>query len=352
MTDSTSGTADREPLLSVENLKTHIRADDHTVHAVDGVSFTVDPGETVCLVGESGSGKSVTCESLTRIVPEPPAKLVGGTVRFDDVPLHDATEDRLREIRGNRIAHVFQQPQEALDPVYTVGDQIVETIQIHEDCATAEARTRAIELLREVGIPQAERRVDDYPHEFSQGMAQRVAIAIALAADPDLLIADEPTTAVDVTVQARLIELLRTLTDGDVAVLLITHDFRVVASLADRVLVMYGGTIVERGPVTDVFDRPAHPYTQALFESYEGVTRRSSRYARADVPTTGCRYRKECPHAVDDCAGGEQPTFYSPPGRDRGRHEISCVHYAPDGEPSEILTDGAVAGTTGGETDD
>jgi len=331
-------------LLTVDDLQTYIESDGRTIHAVDGVSFEVSPGETVCLVGESGSGKSVTCESLTGIVPQPPAEVVGGTIEFDGQALHDAGEGLLREIRGNRIAHVFQNPQQALDPVYTVGDQIVEAIELHDDAA--DARERAVSLLRRVGIPDAESRVDDYPHEFSGGMAQRVAIAVALAAEPDLLIADEPTTAVDVTVQARLIELLRDLTGEGMALLLVTHDFRVVASLADRVLVMFGGTIVERGPVEAVFDRPAHPYTQTLFESYEGLSRRAERYARDEIPTDGCRFRPECPHAVEGCDGTDQPQFH-----DRGgEHAVSCVHFDDDGDPSEILAN--AERVAGGAADD
>src|SRR6056297_371186 len=245
---TTTSTRSNEPLLSVDGLRTLIETEREQFPAVDGVSFSVDRGETVCLVGESGSGKSVTCESLTGIVPQPPADIVDGRITFEGESLDGASETKLRAIRGDRIAHVFQNPQQALDPVYTVGDQIVEAITIHRDVSDAVARERAVALLRRVGIPRADTRVDEYPHEFSGGMRQRVAIAIALAADPDLLIADEPTTAVDVTVQAKLIELLRELTDDDTAILLITHDLRVVASLADRVLVMFGGTIVERGP--------------------------------------------------------------------------------------------------------
>ena len=335
----TGGSVDsgEKSLLSVENLRTHIHADGATVHAVDGVSFTVDRGETVCLVGESGSGKSVTCESLTGIVPQPPAEIIGGTVEFDGLSLLDVHESTLRSVRGNRIAHVFQNPQQALDPVYTVGDQIAEAMTIHEAADGIATRKRGVELLRRVGIPRASERVDDYPHEFSGGMAQRVAIAIGLAADPELLIADEPTTAVDVTVQARLIELLRELTGGGMSLLLVTHDLRVVAALADRVVVMFGGTVMEQGPVELVFERPSHPYTQALFESYDGLDRRGDRSARDEIPTDGCRFRRECPHAVDACGGGEQPPTYSMDGN--SAHEVSCVHYAPEKDPDPILAD-------------
>ena len=340
-----------EPLLAVEDLRTHIHTDRGTVHAVDGVSFSIDRGETVCLVGESGSGKSVTCESLTGLVPQPPAELVSGSVVFDGTSLLEADASVRRSVRGNRIAHLFQNPQQALDPVYTVGDQLVEAITIHESVGTQAARERGIGLLRRVGIPRADARIDDYPHEFSGGMAQRVALAIALAAEPDLLIADEPTTAVDVTVQARLIELLRDLTRGGMAMLLVTHDLRVVAALADRLLVMYGGTIVERGPVERVFDQPAHPYTQTLFESYDGLDRRDDRTARGAIPTTGCRFREECPYAVDACASDRQPPFYA--ATEESDHAVSCVHYE-EGQPNPVrgAVDATGPRTQRGETDD
>ena len=355
-----------EPLLSVRDLRTRIDTADGPLFAVDGVSFDVDSGETVCLVGESGSGKSVTCESLTGIVPQPPAEIVGGSVAFDGRDLSSVPDSELRAVRGQRIGHVFQNPSRALDPVYTVGEQVAEPIAIHEDVSRADARERAVDLLRRVGIPRADRRADDYPHEFSGGMQQRVAIATALAADPDLVIADEPTTAVDVTVQARLLDLFRELGDGGTGLLLVTHDLRVVAAAADRVIVMYGGTVVERGPVESVFADPAHPYTQALFDSHgtdrrvggtasarnaddhvvrgdapadESVARGNApadeSVARGDVPADGCRFRKECPYAVEACAGGEQPSFRAVTA-EADRHVASCVHYAPDGDASEI----------------
>ena len=354
--------ADNEPLLSVENLRTHIKTDGRTIHAVDGVDFTVREGETVCIVGETGSGKSVTCKSLTGIIPRPPARIVDGTIEFEGENVYGGGKRHLRSLRGDRIAHIFQNPQQALDPVYSVGDQIIEAITIHRDVDESTARERAMDLLKRVGIPEAETRIDDYPHQFSGGMAQRVAIAIALAADPDLLVADEPTTAVDVTVQARLIELLRELTDGGMALLLITHDFRVVASLADRVLVMFGGTIVERGPTEEVFEHPAHPYTQTLFESYEGLSRRTEHYARGDIPTDGCRFREECPYEVDACGASEQPLFYdvdrdesreSDRGTDEERtHAVSCVHYARDGDPGEILDTALAVSPSRGDDND
>ncbi|MFB6185352.1 MAG: ABC transporter ATP-binding protein, partial [Halobacteriaceae archaeon] len=198
-----------EPLLSVRNLKTHFHTDEGTVRAVDGIDFDVDRGETVCIVGESGSGKTVTSESITRILPIPPGEIVEGSIIFDGMELTDMTDKQLQDIRGNRISHIFQNPQAGLNPVYEVGRQIGEAIRIHEDVSKSEARSRAIDLLDRVGIPEATTRVDDYPHEFSGGMKQRVLIAMALACQPDLLIADEPTTALDVTIQAQILELLQ-----------------------------------------------------------------------------------------------------------------------------------------------
>jgi len=326
-----------EPLLSVEDLHTHIRTGGGTIRAVDGVSFTLDRGETVCLVGESGSGKSVTCESLTGIVPRPPAEIVGGEVTFEGVSLTGADDSRLREIRGDRIAHVFQNPQSSLDPVYAVGEQVVEPMAIHRGVPEEAARERGIDLLRAVGIPNAADRFEEYPHEFSGGMQQRVAIAIALAADPDLLVADEPTTSVDVTVQARLIDLLDDLADEGTGLLWVTHDLRVVAAVADRVLVMFGGTIVERGPVSAVFETPAHPYTQALFDSYRGSPGHADPTDREELPADGCRFREQCPHAVDACGVPDQPSFHPVEGRED--HVASCVHYGPERDPEPVLAD-------------
>ena len=327
---------DESSLLSVRDLRTRIRTDDGWLHAVDGVSFDVDRGETVCLVGESGSGKSVTCESLTGLVPQPPAEVSADAVEFDGESVTDRSAAERRSIRGSRIAHVFQNPQGALDPVYTVGEQVAEPIRIHGDASRSAARDRAVDLLRRVGIPRAGERLDSYPHEFSGGMQQRIAIAVALAGDPDLLIADEPTTAVDVTVQARLLDLFRSIVGDGTSILLVTHDLRVVAAVADRVLVMYGGTIVERGPVEAVFAEPSHPYTQALFDSYgeRGGASVDERTARGEIPTDGCRFRAECPHAVDECADGSQPAFRQVSGT--ADHAASCVHYGPDGDPSAI----------------
>ncbi|MEF8808887.1 ABC transporter ATP-binding protein [Natronomonas sp.] len=326
-----------DPLLSVEDLRTHIHTDSGLVRAVDGVSFDIDRGETVCLVGESGSGKTITCDTLTGLVETPPAE-VAGTVRFDgrDLVPFDGTD--FGSIRGNEIGYAFQNARSALDPVYTVGAQIVEAIRLHRDVSKADARERAIDLLETVGISPAESRVDEYPHQFSDGMCQRVALAIALAAEPALLVADEPTSALDVTIQARIIDLIDDLRAGrDLALLLVTHDLRVVAALADRVVVMYAGTVVERGPVEEVFANPAHPYTQALFESFTGdgdLDRES--LPRDALPTDGCRFRAECPHAVDACADGF-PDFETVDGTEA--HRAACVYYGEGFDAETVRTE-------------
>lgn len=321
------------PLLEVSNLRTEITTKTETVRAVDGVSFSVGRGEIVCIVGESGSGKSVTCESITRIIPQPPASIRSGTVSFDGTPL-STEENALRSIRGDQIAHIFQNPQQSLDPVYTVGAQIMEAIRMHRGVSRREARAESVTLLREVGIPNATARIDDYPHQFSGGMKQRIAIAIALASDPALLIADEPTTAVDVTVQARLLELFDRLSKGGMSILLVTHNLRVVAALADRVLVMYGGTIVERGPTAELFDEPAHPYTQDLFESYGSIDDRRTTRARREIPTAGCRFQNECSFVVPECTSGAQPAFV--PVTTDSNHMVSCVYYGESYESNPI----------------
>jgi len=353
--------SEEEPLLRVDNLKTHFHTDEGTVHAVDGVSFDVHPSETVCIVGESGSGKSVTSESITRIIPTPPGEIVRGTIEFDGVDLSALTESQLRRIRGNRISHIFQNPQGSLNPVYTVGKQIVEAIRIHDEVTRSTARSRAIDLLDRVGIPEASARIDDYPHEFSGGMKQRVIIAMALANQPDLLIADEPTTALDVTIQAQILRLLDDLQDEfDMSIIFVTHDLGVVAEIADEVVVMYSGKVMERGNVYDLFEQPAHPYTRALLRCRPG--RGESREAiggslpSALSPPDGCRFHPRCPFATEDCKHGDQPEFHD---AGTGDHEVSCVYYGPGYDPSELDVDHSEAfggqrsaGTeaTGGQT--
>ena len=336
-----------DPLLSVQDLRTHFQTSEGTVRAVDGIDFSISAGETVCLVGESGSGKTVACESITRLIPTPPGNITG-TIRFDGVDLTEFPTKVLRRYRGDRIAHVFQNPQDALDPVYTVGTQLAEAVQFHRDESDSAARQRGIELLDRVGIPEAASRIDEYPHEFSGGMKQRVVIAMALAADPDMLIADEPTTALDVTTQARILDLLNELKrERDMAILFVTHDLGVVAEMADRVLVLYAGKVMERGHVYDVFRQPAHPYTQALFRS---LPRRNTQpepiggtLPSLVDPPDGCRFHPRCPHAIEDCTEGSQPPLEAV--SDDADREVSCVFYDDDHDQSTVYEEASVGAT-------
>ena len=261
------------PVLDVKDLKTVFQTRGGEVHAVNGVSFSLSSGELLGVVGESGSGKSVTMMSLIGLLPSPPADVRGGTVMFDGHDLLQIDADTMRGIRGGDIGFVFQDPMTSLNPVFNVGMQIMEPLRKHMGLSKRDAAKRAAELLELVGIPDAQRRLKDYPHQFSGGMRQRVMIAIALACDPKVLIADEPTTALDVTIQAQILELMKELrTKLGMAVIWITHDLGVIAGIADRVLVMYGGQIVEHGPVRDIFKNPKHPYTQALLTTVQKVT--------------------------------------------------------------------------------
>jgi oligopeptide transport system ATP-binding protein len=257
-----------QPLLVVKNLETQFKTQDGIVKAVNNVSFHVDRGETLGIVGESGSGKSVTSLSIMRLIPNPPGRIVGGQIIFDGDNLLDYTEEEMRHIRGNRIAMIFQDPMTSLNPVLTIGRQITESLELHMKLTPKEARNRAVELLQMVGIPGAARRLDDYPHQFSGGMRQRVMIAMALSCNPELLIADEPTTALDVTIQAQILELIQRLQhELGTAVIIITHDLGVVAGMADRVIVMYAGRVVEEGSTEEIFARPRMPYTIGLLRS-------------------------------------------------------------------------------------
>jgi peptide/nickel transport system ATP-binding protein len=324
--------------LCVENLRTSFRTDEGTVRAVDGVSFDVRPGETVAIVGESGSGKTVTGESITRLIRTPPGEIEADAVRFDGRDLTTLSDREVRAIRGGRIAHVFQNPGDALNPVYSVGWQVVEAVQLHSDRDDEAARERALELLDRVGIPEATARFSEYPHEFSGGMKQRIVLAMALAGDPDLLIADEPTTALDVTIQAQILRLLAEIqTAVDTAVLLVTHDLGVVAQVADRVVVLYAGKVMERGSVYDVFEEPAHPYTRALLGCLPGRAGGSEPIGGSlpdpTDPPDGCRFAPRCGHAVAACRRGDQPPLHTR----SGEQAVSCVHFGPDGDPSVIL---------------
>jgi peptide/nickel transport system ATP-binding protein len=295
-------------VLDVENLRISFPdAGTGRVYPVDGVSFSLDRGKTLALVGESGCGKSLTSLALLRLVPEPGRIEDGSAIRLTDTDVLALQGEALRRIRGRRIGMIFQDPMTSLNPVFTVGDQIAEGVRAHFDVSRAEARRRALKLLQEVGIPDPAARLDAYPHQLSGGMRQRVMIAIALSAEPEILVADEPTTALDVTVQAQILEVLDRLRDSHgMAVLLITHDLGIVAGRADRVAVMYAGQIVEEAPTDRLFARPSHPYTQGLFASVPRITGPVGRLSPigGSVPPpgawpSGCRFRPRCPKAFD-----------------------------------------------------
>ena len=298
-----------EPLLRVRDLQTHFFGDGGVVRAVDGVSFDVYAGQTLAVVGESGSGKSVTALSILRLVPQPPGRIIGGAVVFRGRDLLDASEREMRAIRGKEISMIFQEPMTSLNPVYTCGEQIIETLVLHERISRQAARRRAIEMLELVGIQLPAQRVDEYPHQMSGGMRQRVMIAMALACHPAVLIADEPTTALDVTIQAQILELLRRLQrEMGMAVILITHDLGVVAETADHVAVMYAGRVVEYCDVRSAFRRPLHPYTAGLQASLPklGATQDRLRVIPGTVPNPanfpiGCRFHPRCPVAQNRC---------------------------------------------------
>ena len=336
-----SKTPESEPMLVVEGLETYFETDEGDVKAVDGISFSVDRGETLAIVGESGSGKTVTGESITRLFRSPPGHIVGGSVRFDGAEVTTMADTDLRALRGGRISHVFQNPQGALNPVYTVGWQLREAIELHQSVNTSTARERAVALLRQVGIPDASTALTSYPHELSGGMKQRVVIAIALACEPDLLIADEPTTALDVTIQAQILELFRDLQrERDMGIIFITHDLGIVAEIADRVLVVYAGKVMERADVTALFDRPAHPYTRALLSCLPGRGGRGGipgQLPDPGDPPPGCRFADRCEYAIDECRRGNHPSIHALPDRDQA---AACLHYGPDGDPSIVLGSG------------
>ncbi|KAJ55589.1 peptide ABC transporter ATP-binding protein [Actibacterium mucosum KCTC 23349] len=313
------------PVLDVKDLKTVFLTRSGEVHAVNSVSFDLKPGELLGVVGESGSGKSVTMMSLIGLLPTPPAEIRGGSVVFEGEDLLKIGEDRLRKLRGSRIGFVFQDPMTSLNPVFTVGFQICEPLRKHMGLSKSEARTRAVELLELVGIPDARRRLRDYPHQFSGGMRQRVMIAIALACDPDVLIADEPTTALDVTIQAQILELMKELREKlGMAVIWITHDLGVIAGIADRVMVMYGGQVVEQAPVRELFANPQHPYTRALLQTVPSVSGERSEKLRViegqppilvDAPSA-CPFRARCGHAFARCDRENPARVTVGPGHD------------------------------------
>jgi oligopeptide/dipeptide ABC transporter ATP-binding protein len=303
------------PLLSVENLRIYFHAPGGLVRAVDDIALSLEPGATLGIVGESGCGKTVACLSILRLV-DPPGRIEPGSrILFRGRDLLAASEEEMRQIRGNEISMVFQEPMTSLNPVRTIGDQVAEAVRIHRRAGAGEARERAIEMLRLVGIASPERRVDDYPHELSGGMRQRAMIAMALACDPAMLIADEPTTALDVTIQAEILDLLSDLRQRlGMSMIFVSHDLGVVSEIADRVAVMYAGQIVESGPTGEIFARPRHPYTEGLLRSLPRINRRSRRLATipGSVPSpkrwpSGCRFHPRCPHAWNRCRAETPP---------------------------------------------
>jgi oligopeptide/dipeptide ABC transporter ATP-binding protein len=297
------------PLIEVKNLEVQFEVRGVTLRAVDDVSFNILPGETLGLVGESGCGKSVTAAAIMRLIPQPPGKVSAGEVLFDDLDLLRLSEAQMRDIRGNRISMIFQEPMTSLNPVYTVGDQVAEVIQLHQKLSRKEAMEKVVEVFRQVGIPAAEKRVDDHPHKMSGGMRQRVMIAMALACNPRLMIADEPTTALDVTIQAQILDLMNKLKrDTGASILFITHDLGVIAEMAQKVAVMYLGKMVEMASVGSLFDQPRHPYTLGLMSSVPAVSKGKDRLATIPgvVPSLfnipdGCPYYDRCPDARDVC---------------------------------------------------
>ncbi|HTT14016.1 MAG TPA: ABC transporter ATP-binding protein [Burkholderiaceae bacterium] len=318
-------------LLEIRGLKTHFATDDGWLHAVDGVDLTIEQGETVALVGESGCGKTVTAMTVLKLIAMPPGRIVAGEVLWQGRDLVPLGADAMRHIRAKEIAIVFQEPMTSLNPVYTVGEQIAEVVRLHEGLSRRAALECAVEMLRLVHIPTPEQRVRDYPHQFSGGMRQRVMIAMALSCRPKLLIADEPTTALDVTIQAQVLELLAELkAKFGMALMLITHAMGVVAETAQRVVVMYAGKVIEEAPADELFAHPRHPYTQGLIRSIPRIDTAAARKTRLEAipgvvpkliaPPEGCRFAPRCKYAMDICTRATPPLRDAAPG-----HRVACV---------------------------
>jgi oligopeptide/dipeptide ABC transporter ATP-binding protein len=316
-----------EPLLTVDDLRVHLFTSRGVVRAVDGVAFSLRAGEALGIVGESGCGKTVTALSLMRLIPSPPARIVSGRIMFDGDDVVTLDEQRLRALRGNAMAMIYQDPMTTLNPVFTVGEQIAEAVRLHRDATRSAAWARAVEMLELVGIPDPPRCAQSYPHQLSGGMRQRAVIAMALACHPKLLIADEPTTALDVTIQAQILDLMRRLQQElGTAIILITHDLGVIADLVDTVVVMYAGKVVERAPVKRLFAAPRHPYTQGLLRSVPSLETREHRMRTIEgtVPSAfampqGCRFHPRCTMARDVCRTEEPPLV-----RDDADGEAAC----------------------------
>ncbi|MDW8312624.1 MAG: ABC transporter ATP-binding protein [Burkholderiales bacterium] len=319
------------PLLDIQGLKVHFTTDDGWLHAVDGVDLSIEAGQTVCVVGESGCGKSVTAKTVMKLIDMPPGKIVAGRILWQGRDLVPLPPEAMQSIRAREIAMIFQEPMTSLNPVYTVGEQIAEVVRRHEGLSRRAALARAVEMLAKVRIPTPQRRVHDYPHQFSGGMRQRVMIAMALVCHPKLLIADEPTTALDVTIQAQILDLIRTLqAESGSAVLLITHAMGVVAEMAERVVVMYAGQVVEEAPVAALFASPRHPYTRGLIRSIPRLDRAAQHKSRLEsipgtvpkliAPPPGCRFAPRCRYATPGCREVDPPLREVASG-----HRVACV---------------------------
>jgi oligopeptide/dipeptide ABC transporter ATP-binding protein len=321
-------------LLQIKGLKTHFFTDDGVSPAVDGVDYEVRKGETLGVVGESGCGKSVTALSIMRLIPDPPGKIIAGDIVFEGHSLLALSNEEMRRIRGNKISMIFQEPMTSLNPVYTIGNQISEALRLHQGLSKKDAHDRSIDMLQLVGIPLPERRVNEHPHQLSGGMRQRAMIAMALSCNPSLLIADEPTTALDVTIQAQILDLMVSLkADLDTAIILITHDLGVVAESAARVVVMYAGKVVEEADVYNIFEHPLHPYTEGLLESIPRIDHSTQKKARlteiqgvVPIPSQlppGCHFHPRCPKVMDVCRH-ENPVLKE----EKADHRVRCWLYS------------------------
>ena len=324
----------RERMLEIRDLKVYFDTEDGVLHAVDGVSFGIDAGETLGVVGESGCGKSVTAKTITRLLDMPPGRIVGGEIRWKGNDLVKASDDAIRALRAREIAMIFQEPMTSLNPVYTVGEQIAEVVRLHDKSSRRAAMERATEMLRLVNIPNPQKRVNDYPHQFSGGMRQRVMIAMALSCNPKLLIADEPTTALDVTIQAQILDLMNELKEKlGMSIMLITHAMGVVAETAQRVVVMYAGKVIEEANVVDLFRTPLHPYTQGLIRSIPRIDLAATHKQRLEAiggsvpklinPAPGCRFASRCAHVRAECKAATPPLIEVSSG-----HKVACVLHA------------------------
>ncbi|NHX37528.1 MULTISPECIES: ABC transporter ATP-binding protein [Halolamina] len=341
------------PLLAVENLRTEFYTDKETVRAVDDVNFRIERGETLGIVGESGSGKSVTARSIMGLVESPGNVLPESSIRLDGEELTEKSESEYRGIRGSEVTMVFQDPLTSLNPVYTVGNQLKETLRLHRDLDGQTLTDTAIGLLEDVGIPDAARRISEYPHEFSGGMQQRAVIALALACDPELLICDEPTTALDVTIQAQILELLAEIqVERDIGIMFITHDMGVIAEVADRVAVMYAGEIVESAPVRSLYSDPAHPYTNGLLDSIPGNQPggRELTTIEGEVPipngaATHCRFAPRCPKAFEECYELAPEPLPTTAGKDD--HTAACLLFPEDMKREDAVDEHRAANTEG-----